>query len=65
MNAKIRGLRTALQTLGGIALGLFTTVWAVEGVPQAVVNYLSGQALLLVGTSSVFAGIIGYLMNRK
>ena len=65
MNAKTRGLRTALQTLAGVALGLFTTVWAVEGVPEAVMNYLSSQALLLVGTSSVFAGVIGYLMNRK
>ena len=65
MDAKTRGLRTALQTLGGVILGLFTTIWAVEGVPEAVTNYLSGQALLLFGTSSLFAGVIGYLMNRK
>lgn len=65
MNAKTRGLRTALQAFAGIALGLFTTVWAVEGVPEAVMNYMSDQALLLAGTSSVFAGLIGYFMNRK
>jgi hypothetical protein len=63
--AKGKGVRTAIQTVGGVILGLFTTVWAVDGVPEAVMNYLSTEAIILVGTSSVFAGVIGYLMNRK
>ena len=65
MNAKVRGVRTALQAIGSVLIGLVVTVWSVEGVPQAVFNYLSNQAILFFGTTGVAGFVIGYLMNRN
>ena len=65
MDAKVRGIRTALQAIGSVLVGLVVTVWSVDGVPEAVFNYLNSQALLFFGTTGVTGFIIGYLMNRK
>lgn len=60
-------IRTVLQVAGGFVFGLFTTVWGVPGVPEAVQKYLSEnflQVLVSVGFPTVVAsGALAYLMN--
>ncbi len=62
--AAAKGIRTAIQAALGVLVGLVAVVWAVPGVPEAVINYLQDnlvQVLLLVGLPS---GFISFLQNR-
>jgi hypothetical protein len=65
LSAKERGVRTGIQAIGSLIVGLLVTVWSVEGVPTAVFNYLGTEAAVLFGTTGVAGLVIGYLMNRK
>ena len=59
-----KGVRTALQAVVGVVIGLVAVVWAVPGVPEAVIAYLQDnlvQVLLLVGLPS---GFVSYLQNK-
>ncbi len=59
-----KGVRTALQAVVGVVIGLVAVVWAVPGVPEAVISYLQDnlvQVLLLVGLPS---GFVSYLQNK-
>lgn len=59
-----KGVRTALQAMAGVLVGLVAVVWAVPGVPEAVQTYLLNnavQAMLLVG---VPAGFTAFLQNK-
>ena len=64
MSAQVRAVRTAFQVVSSLVVGLIVTVWGIEGVPQAVFDYLGKEAVALVGTSGVAGLAIGYLMNR-
>lgn len=58
-----RGIKTAIQAIIGFAVGLILVVWAVPGVPQAVMNYVQQhliEVLLLVGLP---AGITSFVWN--
>lgn len=65
LTTKDRSLRTALQAVASMAVGLVVTVWNVDGVPTAVIDYLSSQLVLFFGVTGVTGGILGYLMNRR
>lgn len=62
-----RGLRTFIQAIIGFVVGLALVVWQVDGVPQAVYNYITtnlGGFLLLVGVPAGVTGGISYVWNR-
>lgn len=65
---KVKGLRTGLQAVAGFVVGLFVTVWAVPGVPEAVTQYLlDNWAILLASlglSTGIFAGLVAWLQNR-
>jgi hypothetical protein len=65
LSTKQRTLRTGFQVLTSLLIGLVVTVWRVEGVPQAVFQYLGSEFATLFGTTGVAGLVIGYLMNRK
>lgn len=59
-----KGVRTSLQSLVGVLVGLFLTIWAVPGVPEAVAKYAVdnlAQIALLVGVPS---GFVSWLVNK-
>ena len=58
-----RGVKTAVQTIVGLLLGLGVVVWGVDGVPQAIQNYLQDhlvEVLLVVGVPS---GLTSFVWN--
>lgn len=62
-----RGLKTFVQALIGFVVGLFITVWAVPGVPEAVGNYVQaniGEVLLTIGLPiAVSTGLVSLVWN--
>lgn len=58
-----RGIRTSLQAASGFILGLFTTIWAVPGVPVAVMHYLTNNALALAVAFGISSGVIAFVWN--
>lgn len=59
-----KGIRTALQAIVGVIIGLVAVVWAVPGVPEAVIAYIRDnlfEILLLVGLPS---GVLSYTQNK-
>lgn len=62
-SALARGIRTALQAFIGFLVGLLTTVWAVPGVPAAVLAYLQSNSLQLALAFGIPAGIVGFVWN--
>lgn len=65
LSARERSLRTGLQAIVSLLIGLVVTVWRIDGVPTAVFDYLGSQVAVLFGTTGVAGLAIGYLMNRK
>lgn len=65
LSARERSLRTGLQAIVSLLIGLVVTVWRIDGVPTAVFDYLGSQVAVLFGTTGVAGVAIGYLMNRK
>lgn len=59
-----KGLRTALQAVVGSAVGLVAVVWAVPGVPEAVVNYATQNWLPLLLTIGIPSGLLAWLQNK-
>ena len=64
LSTKERSVRTGVQAVLSLLVGLVVTVWSVQGVPSAVFNYLSSQTAVLFGTTGVAGLVIGYLMNK-
>lgn len=63
-----RGLKTAAQAMIGFTVGLVAVVWAVPGVPQAVLDYVQNnaiQVLLLVGVPSGLTSFIWNLLRKN
>jgi hypothetical protein len=63
-----RGLKTAVQAMIGFTVGLLFTVWAVPGVPAAVLNYVQDNAikvLLLVGVPSGLTSFVWNLFRKN
>lgn len=62
-----RALKTFVQAIIGLLIGLVVTIWAVPGVPTAVTNYLQNnllQVLLTVGVPSGFASLVWNLLRK-
>lgn len=62
-SATSRGIKTAVQAIIGLIVGLLVTVWAVPGVPHVVINYIQSnfiQVLLSVGIPS---GLASWIWN--
>ena len=60
-----KGIRTALQAALGALVGLVAVVWAVPGVPEAVVDYVtSPEVLYLVTAIGVPSGVIAFVQNK-
>ena len=64
-----KGVRTFLQTLGGLLVGLIMAVWNVPGVPEAIVAYVRVNFVpLFMGllvTVGIPSGLIAYIQNKK
>ena len=60
----VKGVRTGLQSMVGAIIGLIVVVWAVPGVPEAVVNYLQSYWLPILLSIGVPSGFVAWLQNR-
>lgn len=60
----VRGVRTAIQSMIGAVIGLIAVVWAVPGVPEAVINYLQTYWLPVILSVGLPSGIVAWLQNR-
>lgn len=64
---KVKGIRTAIQALAAFVVGLFVTVWAVPGVPDAITQYLLAHWMELVASlglsTGLAAGILSFIQN--
>ena len=63
--ALMRGVRTFIASVGGVLVGLLTTVWAVPGVPEAVTTYLVNNAAALAASVGVPAAVISFVWNAR
>lgn len=69
---KAKGIRTSVQAFVGFVLtfilGLFTVVWGVAGVPEAVSSYLASQAVPIAVFFGIpvgaVSGVVAYLQNK-
>lgn len=62
-----RGIKTFVQAVIGFVVGLIVTVWAVPGVPEAVIKYVEAnlsQVLLTIGLPvALSTGIVSFIWN--
>ncbi len=58
-----RAIKTFLQALIGFAIGLVLVVWAVPGVPEAVVQYVQNNFVQVLLTAGIPAGITSFVWN--
>ena len=63
MSPKVKGLRTALQAIAGVAIGLILAVWAVPGVPEVVINYLAENAIQIALLVGIPSGLVAWVQN--
>lgn len=59
-----KGIRTALQAIVGALIGLIVVVWAVPGVPEAVIEYATTNLVPLLLAVGIPAGLIAWVQNR-
>jgi hypothetical protein len=59
-----KGIRTALQAIVGALVGLVVVVWAVPGVPEAVIDYATTNLVPLLLAIGIPSGIVAWLQNR-
>ncbi len=59
-----KGVRTALQAIVGALIGLVLVVWAVPGVPEAVIEYAKTNLVPLLLVIGVPSGFVAWLQNR-
>ena len=60
----VKGVRTGIQAIIGAVIGLITVVWAVPGVPEAVVQYLQANWFLILLGIGVPSGLVAWIQNR-
>lgn len=60
----VKGVRTAIQSMIGSLIGLVVVVWAVPGVPEAVIGYLQANWLPILLSIGVPSGFVAWLQNR-
>ena len=59
-----KGVRTGIQAMIGSVIGLVAVVWAVPGVPEAVVNYAQTYWLPILFGIGIPSGFVAWLQNR-
>lgn len=59
-----KGVRTALQAIVGALIGLVLVVWAVPGVPEAVIEYAKTNLVPLLLVIGIPSGFVAWLQNR-
>lgn len=59
-----KGVRTAVQAIVGALVGLVLVVWAVPGVPEAVVEYLKGNLVPVLLAVGIPSGFVAWVQNR-
>lgn len=59
-----KGVRTGVQAVLGSLVGLVLVVWAVPGVPEAVINYAQTNWLPILLTVGIPSGFIAWLQNK-
>lgn len=59
-----KGVRTALQAIAGSLIGLVTVVWAVPGVPEAVVEYAQTNWLPILLSIGIPSGLVAWIQNK-
>ena len=62
-SALVRSVRTFLQTLIGVVIGLFVVVWAVPGVPHVVYSYLMDNVVPIALSVGIPSGVASFLWN--
>ena len=59
----VKGLRTAAQAIVGAFVGLLIVVWAVPGVPEAVIHYLQSNVVELLVSIGIPSGLASWGWN--
>ena len=59
-----KGLRTGLQAIVGAFVGLVVAVWAVPGVPETVIEYVTSNMLPLLLVIGIPSGLVAFIQNR-
>lgn len=60
----VKGIRTALQAIVGSLIGLIVVVWAVPGVPEAVIEYAKTNWLPLLLAIGIPSGLVSWIQNK-
>lgn len=60
----VKGVRTGIQAIVGSVIGLIAVVWAVPGVPEAVVQYAQTNWLPILLTIGIPSGIVAFIQNK-
>lgn len=58
-----KGIRTALQAMVGVLVGLVAVVWAVPGVPEAVIEYLRSNVIEVAVLVGIPSGVVAWIQN--
>ena len=59
-----KGVRTGFQAVIGVVIGLFTAVWAVDGVPEVVIAYVRDNWFIIALAFGIPSGIVAWIQNR-
>lgn len=59
----VKGVRTSFQVVVAFLVGLVLVVWAVPGVPEAVIQYFKEYGLQTVLGFSGLSGLLSYFQN--
>lgn len=60
----VKGVRTGIQAIIGSLIGLVAVVWAVPGVPEAVIEYAKSNWLPILLTIGFPSGLVAYVQNK-
>lgn len=60
----VKGIRTGLQAVVGSLIGLVVVVWAVPGVPEAVVEYAKTNWLPILLSIGIPSGLVAWVQNK-
>lgn len=59
-----RGLKTTVQAIIGFMIGLVVVVWAVPGVPAAVLQYVQHNWVSIALTFGIPSGVASFVWNK-
>lgn len=62
-SAVARAIRTFFQAFIGFVFGLLVVIWAVPGVPHAVIDYVSANWVQLALDLGIPSGVASFIWN--